>query len=65
MDNLTNDKGPQVRALIEAAGRELRCLPPYSPHVDPIENAFAKLKHFSIKKLHERLALLVGDRLPE
>ena len=30
--------------LIEAAGAELRYLPPYSPDFNPIENAFAKLK---------------------
>lgn len=30
--------------MIEAAGAELRYLPPYSPDFNPIENAFAKLK---------------------
>ena len=44
MDNLASHKGPRVRALIEAAGAELRHLPPYSPNFNPIENAFAKLK---------------------
>ena len=44
MDNLSSHKGPRVRALIEAAGAELRYLPPYSPDFNPIENAFAKLK---------------------
>jgi transposase len=44
MDNLTCHKGPRVRTLIEAAGAELRHLPPYSPDFNPIENAFAKLK---------------------
>jgi hypothetical protein len=29
---------------VEAAGAELRYLPPYSPDFNPIENAFAKLK---------------------
>ena len=33
-----------MRDLIEAAGAELRYLPPYSPDFNPIENAFAKLK---------------------
>jgi transposase len=33
-----------VREAIEAAGAELRFLPPYSPDFNPIENAFAKLK---------------------
>jgi transposase len=29
---------------IEAAGAELRYLPPYSPDLNPIEQVFAKLK---------------------
>jgi transposase len=44
MDNLTSHKVEGVRALIEAAGCELRFLPPYSPDLNPIEQAFAKLK---------------------
>ena len=44
MDNLCSHKGPRVRQLIEAAGAELRHLPPYSPDFNPIENAFSKLK---------------------
>ena len=33
-----------MRAAIEAAGGELRLLPPYSPDLNPIEKAFSKLK---------------------
>jgi len=44
MDNLSSHKGPKVREMIEAAGAQLRYLPPYSPDFNPIENAFAKLK---------------------
>jgi transposase len=44
MDNLSCHKSAAVRAAIEAAGAELRFLPPYSPDFNPIENAFAKLK---------------------
>lgn len=44
MDNLAPHKASAVRDLIEAAGAELRYLPPYSPDLNPIENAFAKLK---------------------
>ena len=44
MDNLPAHKNPAIRALIEARGAELRYLPPYSPDLNPIENAFAKLK---------------------
>ena len=33
-----------MRAAIEAAGAQLFLLPPYSPDMNPIEMAFAKLK---------------------
>lgn len=44
MDNLSSHKGAKVRNAIETAGAELRYLPPYSPDLNPIEQAFAKLK---------------------
>jgi transposase len=44
MDNLACHKRPAVRRAIEKAGCELRLLPPYSPDLNPIEKAFAKLK---------------------
>jgi transposase len=37
-------QGAAVRRAIEAAGAELRLLPPYSPDFISIENAFSKLK---------------------
>ncbi len=53
MDNLSSHKGPRVREMIEAAGAQLRYLPPYSPDFNPIENAFAKLKAL-LRKARER-----------
>ena len=44
MDNLPAHKGSGVRRAIEATGADLRYLPPYSPDLNPIENAFSKLK---------------------
>ena len=44
MDNLGSHKGAGVREAIEAAGASLRFLPAYSPDLNPIEMAFAKLK---------------------
>ncbi len=44
MDNLSSHKVAGVREAIEAAGAELRYLPPYSPDLNPIELAFSKLK---------------------
>jgi transposase len=53
MDNLSSHKGPKVRQMIEAAGACLLYLPPYSPDLNPIENAFAKLKAL-LRKAAER-----------
>jgi transposase len=44
MDNLGSHKVGGVREAIEARGATLRYLPPYSPDLNPIEQAFAKLK---------------------
>ena len=44
MDNLPAHKIAGVREAIERAGARLRYLPPYSPDLNPIEQAFAKLK---------------------
>jgi len=44
MDNLRTHKVDGVREAIEAAGATLRYLPAYSPDLNPIEQAFAKLK---------------------
>jgi transposase len=44
MDNLSSHKRREVKTAIEAVGAELRYLPPYSPDLNPIENAFSKIK---------------------
>ena len=44
MDNLRSHKVAGVRQAIEARGASLLYLPPYSPDLNPIEQAFAKLK---------------------
>jgi transposase len=44
MDNLSSHKVDGVRTRIERAGAELLYLPPYSPDLNPIEKAWAKLK---------------------
>ena len=53
MDNLTAHKGEWVRELIEERGCELLYLPPYSPDLNPIEEAFSKIKAF-IRKAEAR-----------
>lgn len=44
MDNLSSHKVADVRKKIEACGASLLYLPPYSPDMNPIEKAWAKLK---------------------
>jgi transposase len=53
MDNLPSHKVAGIRTAIEAAGAELRYLPPYSPDLNPIEQFFAKLKAF-LRKIAAR-----------
>ena len=46
MDNLGSHKSSAVRDAIRAAGARLWFLPPYSPDLNPIEQTFAKIKHW-------------------
>lgn len=45
MDNLAAHKVEGIDDAIRRRGAEVRYLPPYSPDLNPIENAFSKLKH--------------------
>ena len=53
MDNLPAHKVAGIRQAIEARDAKLRYLPPYSPDLNPIEQAFAKLKAL-LRKAAER-----------
>jgi transposase len=53
LDNLGSHKVAGVRQAIEATGAALIYLPPYSPDLNPIEQAFAKLKAL-LRKLAAR-----------
>ena len=46
MDNLGSHKSAAIKQMIRAAGARLWYLPPYSPDLNPIEQAFAKIKHW-------------------
>jgi transposase len=54
MDNLTAHKGGRVKELIEEHGCELLYLPPYSPDLNPIEEAFSKVKRI-VRKAESRM----------
>ena len=68
MDNLSSHKVRGVRQRIEAAGAQLLYLPPYSPDLNPIEKAWAKLKTLlrSTKaRSKEALDQAISQHLPE
>jgi transposase len=53
MDNVPFHKVGGVQKAIEAAGASLRYLPPYSPDLNPIENAYSAFKTY-LRKYAER-----------
>lgn len=71
MDNLAAHKAAGVRDAIEAVGARLVYLPPYSPDLNPIELAFAKLKALlraaaerTVASLEETIGRLLDRFLP-
>jgi transposase len=61
VDNLSAHRGEQVCESIEAPGCELLFLPPYSPDMNPIEEAFSKIKGLLRKsEARTREALIEG-----
>lgn len=68
MDNLSSHKVKGVRQKIEARGAELLYLPPYSPDLNPIEKAWAKLKlllRSAKARSQEALDEAITKHLPE
>ena len=62
MDNLRQHQGGRTRELIEARGAELWFLPSYSPDLNPIEEAFSKLKALlrdAAARTHEALVAAI------
>lgn len=62
LDNLPAHKRDEVAELIAAAGAERRFLPAYSPDLNPIEQAFAKLKAH-LRKAQERSIETLWQRI--
>jgi transposase len=66
MDNLSAHKGERVRELVEERGAQLLYLPPYSPDLNPIEEAFAKIKsllHKAEARTREALVEAMGQAI--
>jgi transposase len=66
LDNLTSHKAAGVAEAITAQGAHLVYLPPYSPDLNPIEQAFAKFKaalRQAAERTREGLWQLIGQTL--
>jgi transposase len=66
LDGLGAHWPSRIRELIEARGAELVFLPSYSPELNPIEEAFSKIKHLVRKegaRVHEALVEAIGRAL--
>mgnify|MGYP005856234777 CR=1 FL=1 len=67
LDNLGSRRSRAIRTAILGAGARLAFLPPYAPDLNPIEQVFARVKHWmrmaqarTIDAIHERIAKLVA-----
>jgi len=64
LDNLSSHKSPTAAAAMKAVGAWFLFLPPYSPDLNPIEMAFAKLKALirrAAARTYDELWQAVGD----
>jgi len=64
MDNLSSHKVQGVREAIESVGARVAYLPPYSPDLNPIEQAIAKIKSIvraAAERTREGLWRLLGE----
>ena len=67
MDNLSSHKVDGVRERLQKHGAEVLYLPPYSPDLNPIEKAWAKLKQIlraSKARSSEALEQAIANALP-
>jgi putative transposase len=62
LDNLGSHRGHAVRAAVRSAGATLAFLPSYSPDLNPIEQAFSKIKHW-MRMAQERTLEAISDRV--
>jgi transposase len=66
LDRLGAHRPSRIRELIEARGADLVFLPSYSPELNPIEEAFSKIKHLVRKegqRVREALVEAIGRAL--
>ena len=66
LDNLGAHRTDKVRELVEARGAELLFMPSYSPDLNPIEEAFSKIKNIVRKagaRTREALVEAISEAL--
>ena len=66
LDGLGAHRPSRIRELIEAKGADLVFLPSYSPDLNPIEEAFSKIKQLVRKegaRMREALVEAIGRAL--
>src|ERR671910_2284771 len=66
LDGLGAHRTQKVRELIEERGADLVLLPSYSPDLNPIEEAFSKIKHLVRRegaRVREALVEAIGRAL--
>jgi transposase len=66
LDGLGAHRTQKVKDLIEERGADLVFLPSYSPEMNPIEEAFSKIKHLVRKagaRVREALVEVIGRAL--
>lgn len=64
LDNLSAHKVSGVRAALQAVGADVLYLPPYSPDLNPIEQAYSKFKRL-LRSAKERAVDLLQTRCGE
>lgn len=65
-DNLGIHDDPEVAATVASRGAKLEFLPPYSPDLNPIEEAWSKMKAFlrvAKARAYDTLITALGDAL--
>ncbi len=72
LDNLSSHKSHAVRQAVREVGANLAFLPAYSPDLNPIEQMFAKIKHWmrmaearTVDKLWDHIGELLSRFPPE
>lgn len=60
LDNAKIHHGDEILELADRFGVRIEYLPPYSPDLNPIEEAFSKVKHF-LRRHQDYYAERTGD----